>query len=100
MRLFEQLAVTVRTLHHFNHVADRSERIPELVSKRREEFVLTLIGLRQIRRQFAQVIFESPSFGDVARNLRRANDVSRIVPYRCNGERNGEVLPVAAEAFS
>ena len=58
-------------------VADRRERIAQLMRQHREELVLATVGIRQIRGQPAEVVFEALSFGDVLTDRRKRDRLAR-----------------------
>ena len=94
MGALEHRAVSVRTLHNLEHVAHRRERISELVSERGEKLVLALIDGREIRCQSLQIVHQSHSIGNVTHDLRRANNVPRVVFNRRDRERHDEALTI------
>ena len=53
-------------------VADRRQRVAQLVRQHRQELVLAAVGLGQIRRQAAQVVFQPLSLGHVLATVANA----------------------------
>jgi hypothetical protein len=60
-------AVALRrfALQHIDGVADRRERIAQLMRQRRQKLILAAIGLAQLRRRVAQGHFRAHAHGDV-----------------------------------
>ena len=59
-RRAESVAVVAAQPQRSRGVADRRERVAQLVRQHRQELVLAAVGFGQIRRQAAQVVFQPP----------------------------------------
>src|SRR5207302_10880892 len=72
---FLLLAGSADLLAHGKRVADRSQWIAQFVSEDGEKFILAAVG-------FAQCFVSSPALGDIARDLRGADDTAVRVTNR------------------
>ena len=59
------VGVALGALEHFEHVAERGQRIAQFVRQRRQEFVLLAVGGRQVGGQRPQIVLELAPLGHV-----------------------------------
>ena len=57
--------IVLAALEHLEHVAERRQRIAQLVRQRRQELVLLTIGGREVGRELPQVVLEAAPLGHV-----------------------------------
>src|SRR5688572_264924 len=65
MCAFENLSVIIGALNNFKHVAHRREWVPELVRKCRQKLILPPIVFGEAGCQYAQIVFQPFSFGNI-----------------------------------
>ena len=66
-----RLPLAAAEAQHSAGVADRRQRVAQLVGQHRQELVLAAVGFGQVRRQLPQVVLEPLSLGDILADRRK-----------------------------
>ena len=77
-RRTDAFRIAAAELQRPDGVADRRERIAQLVRQHRQELVLAAVRFGQVRRQLAQVVLQPLALGDVLADRRERRPAVRV----------------------
>ena len=92
------LLAQIGGLQQVEAVADRGERIAQLVAEHGEELVLAAVGLHELLRPEPQLLLGPLAVGDVAVDAGGSDQPSTRVADRREGQRDVEALATPANA--